>query len=178
MEADREPVHQVIPRKERSSFKFMEQNFVPVLEDVCLQVPSLVVSQEKRSWRFTHWAFTALGRVLHFLNTKKMEDMDEEACNHLQSLWDEVNAFGFDLTWLEFHVEYALEMKSYKENDAMDVKKVKENIDALEIETNWLRKVVISKEKELEMAGRNLMKEERFEENKNNFDKKLGYETY
>jgi len=59
----------------RSSFGNIEQSFVSILEQVCLQHPSLVESQEKRSSRFTEWAFTALGRVLPFLSTKKMNDM-------------------------------------------------------------------------------------------------------
>ncbi|KAG5126541.1 hypothetical protein JHK82_027376 [Glycine max] len=35
--------------------------------------------------------FRALGRVLHFLKTKRVKDMDyEDGCNHLQNLWDEL----------------------------------------------------------------------------------------
>ncbi|XP_027908181.1 MATH domain and coiled-coil domain-containing protein At2g01790-like isoform X1 [Vigna unguiculata] len=90
------------------SFKNIEQTLIPRLERVCLYVPSLVVSQEKRSFRFTEWAFTTLGQILHFMGTKKLKDMDDEACNHLQILWDTVNTFGFDLSWLEDDVEDAL----------------------------------------------------------------------
>jgi len=54
---------------------------------------------------FIEYAFRALGRVLHFLKNKKIKDMDIDACNHLQILWDELlEQFRFDLIWLELHV--------------------------------------------------------------------------
>eukprot|EP00256_Glycine_max_P031703 XP_006575933.1 ubiquitin carboxyl-terminal hydrolase 12 [Glycine max] len=69
----------------------LEEDFVPLLEEVCSRYPSLIDSMQKRSQRFIEWAFTALGRVLHFLKTKNvMRDMDEDAYNHLQILWEEL----------------------------------------------------------------------------------------
>ncbi|XLR12264.1 hypothetical protein S83_040202 [Arachis hypogaea] len=49
----------------------------------------------------------SLGRVLHFLKTEKVNDMnDDAACEELQDLWDEVEMARFDdLTWLEPHVK-------------------------------------------------------------------------
>ncbi|KAL3033859.1 hypothetical protein AAZX31_02G158600 [Glycine max] len=83
----------------------LEEDFVPLLEEVCSRYPSLIDSMQKRSQRFIEWAFTALGRVLHFLKNKKIKDMDIDACNHLQILWDELlEQFRFDLIWLELHV--------------------------------------------------------------------------
>ncbi|ESW07050.1 hypothetical protein PHAVU_010G097900 [Phaseolus vulgaris] len=126
----------------RSSYEKIEEDFVPLLVEACSQHPSLVVSQEKRSCRFTEWAFTALGRVLHFLNTKKLKDMDEEACNHLQILWDELKTCGFDLTWLEFYVESALNVKDYMEN----VDEMRKSLSALKIETDKLKARLIERE--------------------------------
>lgn len=36
---------------------------------------------------FTEYAFRALGPVLHFLKNKKIKDMDDDACNHLQKFY-------------------------------------------------------------------------------------------
>ncbi|XP_068478982.1 MATH domain and coiled-coil domain-containing protein At3g58250-like [Phaseolus vulgaris] len=146
----------------RSSYKKIEQNFVPLLVEACLQHPSLVVSQEKRSCRFTEWAFTALDRVLHFLNNKILKDMDEEACNHLQILWDELKTFGFVLTWLEFYVESALDVKKYME----DVDEMIKNVFALKIEAEKLKVRMIETETELEMSSKELMKAEKIGVNK------------
>ena len=57
----------------------IEKVFVPLLEEVCTKYPSLIECQQKRSRRFIEWAFTALGRVLHFLKNKKVKDMNDEA---------------------------------------------------------------------------------------------------
>jgi len=144
----------------RSSFENIEKNFVPLLEEVCLEHPSLVVSLEKRSCKFSEWAFTALGKVLHFLRTRKLKDMDEEACNHLQILWDELKICGFDLSWLEFYVESALNRKKCTEN--MD--EVRKNVTTLKIKTEKLKARLIETETELEKASKYLKKtEKRFE---------------
>ncbi|QCE02742.1 MATH domain and coiled-coil domain-containing protein At3g58340 isoform X1 [Vigna unguiculata] len=144
-----------------SSFENIEQTFIPLIEEVCLQHPSLILSQEKRSIRFSEWAFTALGRVLYFLKTKKVKDMNDEACNHLQILWDELKTCGFDLTWLEVHVESALNAKRSKEN----VDWIRKNVSDLKLRTEKLKAKWIRREKELGMAIMKLKKaEERFEE--------------
>ncbi|CAL0299480.1 unnamed protein product [Lupinus luteus] len=70
----------------------VEQAFVPLLEEVCSRHPSLIECQQKRSRSFTEWAFIALGRVLHFLKTKKIKDMDDVLFMHLQILWEDFNA--------------------------------------------------------------------------------------
>ncbi|KRH32941.2 hypothetical protein GLYMA_10G088100v4, partial [Glycine max] len=98
----------------------VEQDFVPLLEEVCSRHPSLIDSKQKKSQRFIEWAFTALCRVLHFLKTKRVKDMDDDdACKHLQNLWEELEVFRFDLTWLEPHVQSALSMKNYMEKVAL-----------------------------------------------------------
>ncbi|KAJ1423323.1 TRAF-like [Sesbania bispinosa] len=139
----------------------IEKGFVPLLEEVCSWHPSLVECQRKRSrtHRLTEWAFTALGRVLHFLKTNKVKDMNGDGCNHLQILWEELETFGFDLCWLEPHFQYALDMKSCVER-YVQVKKMKENVAALEMD--------------LEIARQDLVKAEKdFDER--HLDAKLGY---
>ncbi|MED6132142.1 hypothetical protein PIB30_016564 [Stylosanthes scabra] len=63
---------------------------------------------------------------MHFVNTKSAEDMNHDACNELQNLWEELNAFGFDdLTWLERHVQSVLSMKNHHlEVDDLQVDKM------------------------------------------------------
>ncbi|XP_028804754.1 MATH domain and coiled-coil domain-containing protein At3g58200-like [Neltuma alba] len=68
----------------------IEKSFVPLLEEVCSSHPLLLDCKKNKSRRFTEWAFTALGRVLQFLKNKKWKDMNDEACEQLQYLWDEI----------------------------------------------------------------------------------------
>ncbi|XP_054791938.1 MATH domain and coiled-coil domain-containing protein At3g58270-like isoform X2 [Prosopis cineraria] len=146
------------------SLKPEEVGFVLLLEDVCSRNPSLIESQKKRSPKFTHWAFIALGQVLHFLKTTKAKNMDESACNYFQGLWEEVQLFGFDLTWLEPHVQYALGMKDYLER-AKKVKKLEEEVVALENEMKKLRACLAATEVDLNIERRHLRGEEKgFEE--------------
>ncbi|KAJ7971377.1 Ubiquitin carboxyl-terminal hydrolase 12 [Quillaja saponaria] len=108
-----------------------EKAFVPLLEEVCSWYPSLIECQRKRSRMFTQWAFTALGRVLHFLKTTKVKNMTKDECEHLQVLWEELKVFKFELSWLEPHVEFALGMKTYLENEEQ-VTKLKDSVAALD----------------------------------------------
>ncbi|KAJ7975932.1 Ubiquitin carboxyl-terminal hydrolase family protein [Quillaja saponaria] len=151
----------------------VEKAFVPLLEEVCSWYPSLVECQRKRSRMFTQWAFTALGRVLHYLKTTKVKDMTDDACEHLQVLWEELETFKFDLSWLEPHVQSALSMKTYLEK-AEQVKKLQDNVAALEIEMKRLQANLAVGEVEAEVARRDLVKaEEGFEERDMNTE--LGY---
>ncbi|KAJ7971375.1 Ubiquitin carboxyl-terminal hydrolase family protein [Quillaja saponaria] len=150
-----------------------DKAFVPLLEEVCSWYPSLIECQRKRSTMFTQWAFTALGRVLHFLKTTKGKDMTEDACEHLQVLWEELETFKFDLSWLEPHVQSALGMKTYLEK-AEQVKKLQENVAVLEIEVKMLKAKLAVAEVDAEVARRDLAKaEECFEERDMNTE--LGY---
>jgi len=149
----------------------LDKIFVPLLEEVCSRHPLLIHSMKKRSQRFSEWGFTALGRVLHFLKTKKVRDMDDESCNHLQTLWEELETFGFDLVWLKPHVQSALGMKTHVER-VLEIERLKENLSTLEIETKTLRTKMIEAEVNLEIARRDLLKEG-FEEC--NLDVELGY---
>ncbi|XP_057745670.1 uncharacterized protein LOC130963586 [Arachis stenosperma] len=122
-----------------------EKGFVKLVEEACHKHPSLIEWHENKnhSSMFTKWGFMALGRVLHFLKTKKVKDMNDEGCKELQVLWEEVKAFGFDdLAWLEPHVKCALGMRNYKER-AMHVKKMKENVAALEVDLKVAREELV-----------------------------------
>ncbi|KAK2364550.1 MATH domain and coiled-coil domain-containing protein [Trifolium repens] len=148
----------------------IEKDLVPLLEEVCSHHPSLIECQQNRSRKFKEWAFTALGRVLHFLKTTKVKDMNDLACKNLQNLWEELEAFSFDLTWLEPHVQSALGMRSYMEK-VKKVQKLKDNEVALELEIMRLKAKLVTLEVNL-YAVRDLLKAEDFERD---LDAELGF---
>ncbi|KAJ7975933.1 Ubiquitin carboxyl-terminal hydrolase family protein [Quillaja saponaria] len=151
----------------------VERAFVPLLEEVCAWYPSLIKSQQKRSPKFVEWAFTALGRVLHFLKTTKGKEITEEMCEQLQVLWEELETFKFDLTWLEPHVESALSTMAYLERFGQ-VKELRDKVVSLEMHVKRLKAKVASVEVDLEVARRDLEKgEEGFEER--DLETELGY---
>lgn len=99
--------------------------------------------------------------------------MNDEACMDLQNLWEELETFKFDLNWLEPHVQSALGMKKYLEKE-MQLKKLRGNVDALEMEMNGLKAKLAAAEADLEIARRDLMQaEEGFEER--DLDAEIGY---
>ncbi|KAL4395469.1 hypothetical protein HN51_023420 [Arachis hypogaea] len=125
---------------------------VQLAEEACHKHPSVIECHKNKnhSSMFTKWGFIALGRVLHFLKTKKVKDMNDEGCKELQVLWKEVIAFGFDdLAWLEPHVKCALGMRNHKER-TMHVKKMKENVAALEVDLKVAREELIKAEEGFE----------------------------
>ena len=133
-----------------------EAAFVPLLEEACMWHPSLIISQRNRSERFKLWAFTSLGQVLHFLKTSRVKDMNEDGCNHLQGLWEElVKSSGFNLAWLEPYVQSALGVKAYLERTA-EVNKLKDNVVAIEIKMKKLRRELAAAEAEFGVARRAL----------------------
>ncbi|KAE9585326.1 hypothetical protein Lal_00018211 [Lupinus albus] len=164
------------PLAELIDFKSLEPEesaFIPLWEEVCSCHPSLVENQGKRSPRFILWAFLALGQVLHFLKTKKIRDMGEDGTMHLKVLWDELQSFGFDLTWLEPHVQSALGTKAYLER-AHQVKNLRADVATLDIEMRKLKAKLAVEEIDLEVTRRHLAKVENgFEER--DMDVVLGY---
>ncbi|XP_024172185.1 uncharacterized protein LOC112178241 [Rosa chinensis] len=156
----------------------IDKAFVPLLEEVCLWHPSLISCQRKRSHMFSEWAFTALGRLLHFLNTTKVKDVMEDTCEHdpcehLQVLWEEVETFIFDLSWLEPFVQSALGMKKFREKEGV-LNKLREDVDALETEMKRLRERLSVAEVDHAFAIRDLANgEESFGEA--NMNSKLSY---
>ncbi|CAK8531602.1 unnamed protein product [Lathyrus sativus] len=103
----------------------LDIDYIPLLEKVCNIHPCLIECQRKRTPMYASWAFTSLGRVLHFLEITKVEEMNEEESEWLQKLWEEVQVFGFDLSWLAPQVEFVLKyvMKMSKMNKLEEEKK-------------------------------------------------------
>ncbi|GAU17574.1 hypothetical protein TSUD_341180 [Trifolium subterraneum] len=106
--------------------------------------------------------YAALGRVIILLQTSKVKDMNEQACNELKVLWDELVKSNFDLTWLEPVVQSALGMKSYVEK-ALEAEKLKENMVHLELEMERLKVKSVAAEANLDIE-RNLLKSKGFKE--------------
>ncbi|KAI9080479.1 hypothetical protein K1719_035937 [Acacia pycnantha] len=153
----------------------IEKPFLPLLEEVCSWHPSLLDCKKNRSRRFTEWAFTALGRVLQFLRNKKLKDMNEEACEELQQLWEELQMGRLDLSWLEPLVKSALSMKGYLEK-AMKVKKLRQDLVLLEKEMNKMKENLDNTELTIEITKTDLiLTEEGFEEKELDLDSDIGY---
>ncbi|XP_054808194.1 MATH domain and coiled-coil domain-containing protein At3g58370-like [Prosopis cineraria] len=151
----------------------IEKPFVPLLEEVCMWHPSLLDCRNNRSHRFTEWAFNALGRVLQFLKDKKWKDMNDEGCEQLQRLWEELEMSRLDLGWLEPVIKSALKMRGYEEK-AEKVKKLKQNLLALEIEMKELKEKLGDYKQSVEMIRKDLVNvEEGFEEK--DLDAEIGY---
>ncbi|CAL5194379.1 unnamed protein product [Lathyrus oleraceus] len=100
--------------------------------------------------------YAALGKVIHFLKTRKVKDMNEQASKELQVLWDELKKFKIDFTWLEPQVQYALGMKSYVEK-ALEVEKLKENVAVQELKTEMLQATLAAAKVSLDVE-RDLLK--------------------
>jgi len=163
------PVNTIGPTKHTDAELFspsigelMNFSSVGQTEEVCSHDPSHIEPQPKRSRKFTDLAFAALGRVLYFLKTRKVRDMNDQACKDLQVLWEELEKFRFDLTWLEPRVQSALGIKSFVEK-AIQVEKLKENVAALEGETERLKAKLVAVEINLDIE-RDLLKEKGIEE--------------
>ncbi|KAJ7969149.1 Receptor-like protein kinase [Quillaja saponaria] len=74
--------------------------FIPLLEEAISQQPHLWTSQEGSTMEYRRWAYSALGRVLHFLRNVKIKDLTVEKKVEFDKLWGEMDVFNFDLTWL------------------------------------------------------------------------------
>ncbi|XP_052113937.1 uncharacterized protein LOC127745014 [Arachis duranensis] len=135
----------------------IEKVHLELLDKACSKHPSLIESLIKSSQRFVERALTALGRLLHFLKTKKMKDMmnDGAARKELKYLWNEVERVGFDdLTWLEPHVRSALSMKDYVERGEV-VTKLKGNVVDLEDRVKRAKRKLEIAEKDFEKRDLN-----------------------
>ncbi|XP_062014290.1 uncharacterized protein LOC133730782 [Rosa rugosa] len=143
----------------------IQKAFVPLLDEVCSCHSSLIECQMKQSPTFIEWAFTALGRVLHFLKTKKVKDMTDDVCADLELLWKELQIFKFDLAWLKPHVQRALRVNKLVKR-AGQVEILRKDVVDLENENKRLMA-------KLEVARRDLEKAEGAEEM--DMDKELGY---
>ncbi|QHO25681.1 hypothetical protein S83_040200 [Arachis hypogaea] len=137
----------------------IEKDYVQLLEKSYSKYPSLIESHIKRnrSQRFNELSFTTLGKLLHFLKTKKVKDMKRyDACKELQDLWDEAEIRFDDLSWLEPHVKSAL---SYFKN-ASKVERLKANVVDLEEKAKTLKAEAIAIDAVLETTKKELAKAE------------------
>ncbi|MED6108135.1 hypothetical protein PIB30_020582 [Stylosanthes scabra] len=141
----------------------IHEEYVEVLEESCSKYPSLVESHRnrKRSERFNEYSFSTLGKLLHFLKTKKVKDRtSDDGCKELQDLWDEVETRFDDLSWLEPHVKSALTCFE----KASKVEKLKSNVADLEEKSKTLKAQAIALDADLEKTKKELaMAEEGFD---------------
>ncbi|XP_058738923.1 MATH domain and coiled-coil domain-containing protein At3g58250-like [Vicia villosa] len=114
--------------------------------------------------------YAAMGKVLYFLNTRKVKDLNEQSCKELQVLWDDLAKYKFDITWLEPQVQSALRSRSYVEK-SLEVEKLKGNVADLELETERLKAKLAAAEVNLEIE-RDLLKAEGIKER--DLDSELG----
>ncbi|KAK7244717.1 hypothetical protein RIF29_39543 [Crotalaria pallida] len=150
--------------------------YIPLLEEACIWHPSLLSSQKERSESFKDWTFKSLGKVLHLLKTNKVKDMDKNACDELRRLWEELRFSGFDLAWLEPYVQSALGVQAHLEK-TMTVKKLKEDVVAMEIKMKKLRGELAATEAEFEVARKALV-EARKDFIEMDFNAELGYAMF
>lgn len=116
----------------------------------------------------------ALGKVLYFLKTKKVKDMNEEACKKLQDMWDVIEKYKFDVKWLEPSFQSAMGMKSLVEKATL-VKKLKDILVALDLETGKIKTKLAAAEINLDVE-RGLLKAKGFEDI--DLDSKLESESW
>ncbi|CAN6567007.1 unnamed protein product [Malus baccata var. baccata] len=137
----------------------IEKAFVPLLEEACTVHLSLIECVRKKNRKVIECALTTLGGLLHFLKTKKVKDMNEDAFAQLRSLWEDVEMFRFDLGWLEPRVQSALGKKKFLEM-ARRVKRLRDDVEVLDNEKKRRSAALAVTEVELEEAKRELAKEE------------------
>ncbi|XP_045794341.1 MATH domain and coiled-coil domain-containing protein At3g58370-like [Trifolium pratense] len=143
----------------------------PEVQDPKLETISPVSTHiDAESRKFNDLVFAALGRVLYFLKTRKVKDMNDQACKELQIFWDELKKFKIDLTWLEPQVQSALGMKSFVEK-ALQVENLKENIVVIELEADRLKAKLAAAEVSLDVE-RDLLKAKDIKER--DLDSELG----
>ncbi|GAU17573.1 hypothetical protein TSUD_341170 [Trifolium subterraneum] len=94
--------------------------------------------------------YAALGRLIYFFKTRKVKDINEQVCKELQVLWDELQKFQFDVTWLEPHVQSALGMKIYVEK-ILEAEKLKQNMVVLELEMEKLKEKLVAAEQNIDV---------------------------
>ncbi|XP_004294445.1 PREDICTED: uncharacterized protein LOC101302630 [Fragaria vesca subsp. vesca] len=87
------------------------------------------INREQRPGeQFTQWAFTTLCRLLYFLNTGKPKKLTKQSRRDLRNLWEELQVFKFDLSWVEDDFITALGMKDEVER----AKKLREEMNTLD----------------------------------------------
>ncbi|WVY98911.1 hypothetical protein V8G54_031062, partial [Vigna mungo] len=109
----------------------LHKEVIPLLIEACSSHLSLLESKKRKSKYFVQCSFNSLGKVLLFLKTNKIKDMNDVECDLLQRAWEEVQCFSFNLEWLKPFVDSALEMKHHVKK-FREVKRMEESIITLE----------------------------------------------
>ncbi|KAL6202415.1 hypothetical protein ACLB2K_026123 [Fragaria x ananassa] len=146
-----EPFLSSLPSGVTSNFRGfgeIDNTFVPLLEEVCSLHPSLVESMQDQGEQFTQWAFTTLGRLLYFLNTGEPQKLTEQSRRDLRKLWEELQVFKFDLSWVEEDFITALGMK----DEAERAKKLREEMNTLDTQRKRLKAELAAVEVNFEEA--------------------------
>ncbi|WVY96067.1 hypothetical protein V8G54_028218 [Vigna mungo] len=63
----------------------LHQEVIPLLFEACSNHPVFLESNKKKR------------TILLFLKTKKIRNMNDDGCDHLQQAWEEVQCFNFNL---------------------------------------------------------------------------------
>lgn len=90
--------------------------------------------------------------------------MNEDACEHLHPLWEEVRTFKFDLAWLEPYVKFAFGLKKFVEVEERAIR-LREEVDDIEIELKRRRSALIAAQVDLETTTRDLPKMDKIDIN-------------
>ncbi|KAL6223204.1 hypothetical protein ACLB2K_006593 [Fragaria x ananassa] len=149
----------------------IELAFLPLLEEVRLLHPLLIEFQQRRSRTFVECGFTTLGRLLHFLKTTKVKDLNQDGYKMLQVLWEELETFKFDLAWLQPHVQSVFGMK----NMAGRMDRMREDVNILENEIKRRRAMLAAAEVDLERAKEDLVRAEQGFYKIGDVDSVIGY---
>ncbi|XP_058742655.1 ubiquitin C-terminal hydrolase 12-like [Vicia villosa] len=123
-------------RSRRYSFMPIDELYDPekgfVLNDECIVEVELFVRESKLENQVNQAASLARHTNVEVLT------------NDLEVSWEEFKKYRTDLTWLEPHVQSALEIKNYVDK-ALRLEKWKENEAAVEFETEKLKTKLIGK---------------------------------
>jgi hypothetical protein len=131
-----------------------------IVNDVCIVGAEVFVGKRKLTpGSQVSQAASFTGHTNVDVQNLKLEgkDTDDKACDDLQVLWEELEKYRSDLTWLEPHVQSAIGIKNYVEK-ALYVEKLKKNVTDHELETKRLKIKLVAAEKNLNME-RDLLKE-------------------
>ncbi|KAJ7969141.1 Receptor-like kinase [Quillaja saponaria] len=140
------------PASEEANFRGVgkiRKVFIPVLEEAISQQPHLLTSQTDRTMQCRRWAYSALGRVLHFLRNVKIKDLTMEKKAEFDELRGEMDLFNFDLTWLAIKRDQVMNA-GVDEEMLKAVEEQKEKILSLELDVNEMKLQLMEAEHKLE----------------------------
>ncbi|KAJ7975149.1 Ubiquitin carboxyl-terminal hydrolase family protein [Quillaja saponaria] len=142
----------------------IRNEYIPLLEEAISQQPHLWSCQESRTKQCRRWAYSALGRVLHFLRNVKIKDLTAEKKAEFDKLWREMDLFNFDLTWLAIKQDEVMNA-GVDEEMVMAEEEQKGKILSMELGINEMKWKLMEAEQELEKQRRVLADLERDQPN-------------